>query len=91
MNGIYLLSQFRNSRLNSQRYFSTKQKAIDYLDDVILNGYQNSLINSNIRLVENCELVIDWMYHDKWCLSYIELDPTEYPRFNELEEYITFV
>ena len=91
MNGIYLLSQFRNSRLNSQRYFSTKQKAIDYLDEVILNGYQNSLINGNIRLVDNCDLFIEWLYRDEWMISYIELDPTEYPCFNELEECITFV
>jgi len=80
--------------IRSIAYFSTKQKALDYLDTIILNDY----ISEDCTIeVKNGLVTIEWWYED-YCdatdifyLEEIELDPSEYPVVhNEDKDFVTF-
>ena len=76
----------------SRTLFSTKQKAVEYLDTVILNNHG----------IHGCDVkVTDWSVTIKWWLNTtqvkdmyyldsMELDPHEYPMHNETDYYLTF-
>ena len=77
-------------RIRSREYFSTKQKALDYLETVILNGY--GFDNCNIK-VTDWSVTIKWLSDtitDTYFLDSIELDPCEYPVDNDTDYYLTF-
>lgn len=80
--------------IRSIAYFSTKQKALDYLDTIISNDY----ISEDCTIeVKNGLVTIEWWYED-YCdtmddfyLEEIELDPSEYPIINNEDKvFVTF-
>jgi len=77
-------------RVRSRAFFSTKQKAMEYLDTIILNGY--GVHDCDVK-VTDCSVTIKWWSNtiqDTYFLESIELDPREYPIHNETDYYLSF-
>ena len=86
---IYCLVQERDGHMNSRRYFSSKEKAIEWLDKLIMQVYKEYLEQGCVQ-VYRFALTIDWIYRDEYSIDEVWLDP-ECPNLNYREDFIPIV
>ena len=87
---IYRISLFRDGHHIDNKYFSTLDKAIEYMDTLILTGWKRQLNEGHVKVDRYAGVVdIHWIYEDVYWIESIELDPPQYPLTNRMG-YVEF-
>ena len=86
---MYCLINESDGRINSRRYFSSKEKVIEWLDNFIMLMYKEYLEQGAIQF-DNFVLTIHWLWLDKYYIDEIWLDP-KCPHLNCDKQYIPFI
>lgn len=71
----YCLVQMRDGHINSRRYFSSKEKVIEWLDNLILQICNEYLVMGKVQ-VSKFVLTIEWIiYRDEYYIEEIKPVP----------------